>query len=64
MDSAQGKAARGAMPWGNPRRKRLPWDGDHEEGITNKITSYRRLVRIGCFPCAIRVDSFATVIGC
>lgn len=38
MDSAQEKAARGAMASGDPRRKRLPWDGDDEQGITNKIT--------------------------
>lgn len=22
----------------DPRGKRLPWEGEHEEGITNKIT--------------------------
>lgn len=38
MDSVLEKAARGAMPSGDPRRKRLPWDGDDEQGITNKIT--------------------------
>lgn len=38
MDSVLEKAAKGAMPSGTPRRKRLPWHGDHEQGITNKIT--------------------------
>lgn len=39
MDSALEKASRGAKPSGDPRRRRLSWGGDHEQGIANKITN-------------------------